>query len=462
MGSTTHHKLRVLFVDDEQSITNLMRLELPRMGHETTVCVNGEEAIAALDANSFDAAIIDLRMPGKSGWDVIEHLKKVSPETEFVISTGHGSMDDAIHAVREGAYDFLPKPCTLFEISNVLQNIGQKRELQNKTIALEKSLEAAQGPCDLIGDTQSMLRVRKLIEKIAPTDSTVLVLGETGTGKELVARRVHDLSNRADAPFVAVNCGALPENLVESEFFGHRKGAFTGAESNRKGLFEVANGGTLFLDELGELDKSMQVKLLRFLESGEVRRVGENESFQVDVRVVCATNRDLQEMVQEGTFREDLFFRVNTFEIHLPPLRERREDIERLSLFLIARYLKRKAAPAGILSEDTLRVLRGYEWSGNVRELANALEHAVIMSDGEAIKIEDLPASITRNSSVGGGSTANPANEPMTLRQMEMQMIYQVLDKHEGDKPKTARELGIALKTLYNKLNQDQARSAAG
>lgn len=463
MGLSTHHKLRVLFVDDEESITNLIRLELPRMGHDTTVCTGGQAAIDALDRNSFDAAIIDLKMPVVSGWDVIEHLKKQSPETEFVISTGHGSMDDAIHAIREGAYDFLPKPCTLFEISNVLQRVGEKRELKNKTIALESRLEAVQGRGDLIGESPGMQRVKQLIEKIAPTESTVLVLGETGTGKELVARRVHDLSHRASAPFVAVNCGALPENLVESEFFGHRKGAFTGAESNRKGLFEVANEGTLFLDELGELDKSMQVKILRFLESGEVRRVGENETFQVDVRVVCATNRDLQEMVNEGSFREDLFFRVNTFEIHLPPLRERKDDIALLSQFLIARHLKRASVPDDILSPESQDIVNSHNWSGNVRELANALEHAVIMSDGNTIQPEHLPASLTRgHSGTGTGESITLNTDPMTLRQMEMQMIYSVLDKHEGDKPKAARELGIALKTLYNKLNQDQARSAVG
>ena len=462
MTSATHHKLRVLFVDDEQSIANLMRLELPRMGHDTTICTDGESALEALNKNSFDAAIIDLRMPGISGWDVIEHLKKVSPDTDFVISTGHGNMDDAISAIREGAYDFLPKPCTLFEISSVLQRIGQKRELEHKAIALENRLQAVSGDsADLIGETPPMQRVKTLIEKIAPTESTVLVLGETGTGKELVAKRIHDLSNRSDAPFVAVNCGALPENLVESEFFGHRKGAFTGADTPRKGLFEVANGGTLFLDELGELDKSMQVKLLRFLESGEVRRVGENEAFHVDVRVVCATNRDLQDMVNEGSFREDLFFRVNTFEIHLPPLRERKDDLLELSLFLISRHLKRPDLPAEILPADTLDILRTHDWSGNVRELANALEHAVILSDGKSITKDDLPVSVTRpRNPVDTGSVSTSGI--MTLREIEMQVIFSVLEKHDGDKPKTARELGIALKTLYNKLNQYEAKSVAG
>jgi DNA-binding NtrC family response regulator len=460
----SQHKLRVLFVDDEAGIREVMRNELKRMGHEVTVCEDGESAVRAIDKVSFDAAILDLRMPGMGGWEVVEHLRRVSPDTEFVISTGHANMDEAIQAVRRGAYDFLPKPVKLFEIANVLQRIADKLALTNKAIALESRLKAVQGACKLIGNSAAMQRVNKLIEKIAPTDSSVMILGETGTGKELVARRIHDLSHRASAPFVPINCGALPENLVESEFFGHRKGAFTGADTARKGLIEVANGGTLFLDELGELDKSMQVKLLRFLESGEVRRVGENEPFHVDVRIVCATNRDLQEMVQEGTFREDLFFRVNTFEIHLPPLRERKEDIPELAKFLIARHLNRPDVPATILSPDAVERLIEHDWSGNVRELANALEHAVILSDGTSITAEDLPGTVRGRRMVtsGGGSFATHGyHEPKTLRQIEMEVIYHVLEKHGGDKPRAADELGIALKTLYNKLNQDQAKATA-
>lgn len=457
--TSTKHKLRVLFVDDEESIASMMRLELPRMGHDATICENGHDAIQALEENTFDAAIIDLRMPGLSGWEVVEQLREISPETEFVISSGHGQMDDVIRALRLGAYDFLPKPCKLFEIAKVLQNIAEKREMKHMTIALEGRLRQMQGRTDIVGNSAPMQRVQKLIQKIAPTESTVLVLGETGTGKELVAKRIHDLSEREDAPFVAVNCGALPENLVESEFFGHKKGAFTGADTQRTGLFEVANGGTLFLDELGELSKSMQVKLLRFLESGEVRRVGENEAFTVDVRVVCATNRDLQEMVNEGSFREDLFFRVNTFEIHLPPLRERKEDISELALFLIARHLRRADVAPEIVSDEALRVLESHHWSGNVRELANALEHAVILSDGQTIGVDDLPDSVLRSAG-GANSQVKFGADARTLREMEMEMIYHVLDKHQGDKPNTAKELGIALKTLYNKLNQYQSRAA--
>ena len=463
MTQSALNKLRVLFVDDEAPIRDVMRIELPRMGHEAVICEDGKSAIAAIEKNSFDAAIVDLRMPGISGWDVVSHLRSVAPETEIIISTGHGNMEDAIQALRRGVYDFLTKPTKLAAIAGVLQRVAEKRALKHKAIALENRLKAVEGSPDIVGHTLSMERVKKLLDRIAPTDSNVLILGETGTGKELVARRIHELSRRSQMPFVAVNCGALPENLVESELFGHRKGAFTGADTARKGLIEVANGGTLFLDELGELDKAMQVKLLRVLESGEVRRVGENDAFHVDLRVVCATNANLQELVERGEFREDLFFRVNTFEVHLPALRERREDIPDLARTLIARHLRRPSVPEGILSEAVLAVLQQYDWSGNVRELANALEHAVILADGESITIEDLPTSVTRKPRklrVLGEQTET--ERPKTLREIEMEVILQTLERNSGDKPRTALELGIALKTLYNKLNHNQGHAEAG
>ena len=462
MTVATIQKLRVLFVDDEPAIRDVMKIELPRMGHDVVMCEDGYAAIKALEKQPFDVAIVDLRMPGLSGWDVIDHIKKVSPETEVIISTGHGDMDAAIQGIRLRAYDFLRKPWKMVEISASLNRVAEKRTLTNKTIALESRLKAVEGSPDLIGHSPPMLRVKKLCEKIAPTDSSVLIQGETGTGKELVARRIHDLSPRAHMPFVPVNCGALAEHLVESELFGHGKGAYTGAEKSRKGLIEVANGGTLFLDEFGELDKSMQVKLLRFLESGEVRRVGENEAFHVDVRVVCATNRNIQKMVAEGLFREDLYFRINTFEIPLPPLRERKDDIPELARTLIARYLKRRDIPESILSADSIAILKQHDWPGNVRELANALERALIMSDGVTIRPEDLPAHLQRyvGSTSAGPQTVAMPSSPKTLREIEMDMIYKALDKYQGDKPKAAAELGIALKTLYNKLNADQTKAA--
>jgi DNA-binding NtrC family response regulator len=463
LNSTALNRLRVLFVDDEAPIRDVMKLELPRMGHEATICEDGKAALAAIDKNSFDVAIVDLRMPGISGWEVVEHLKAVAPETEIIISTGHGNMEDAIQALRRGAYDFLTKPTKLAMISGVLGRVAEKKALTHRAIALENRLKAVEGSPDIVGSTPSMQRAKTLIEKIAPTDSNVLILGETGTGKELVARRIHELSRRASMPFVAVNCGALPENLVESELFGHRKGAFTGADAPRKGLIEVANGGTLFLDELGELDRGMQVKLLRVLESGEVRRVGENDSFHVDIRVVSATNRNLLEMVEEGSFREDLFFRVNTFEIQLPSLRERREDIPELARTLLARHLKRPRVPEGILSPEVLDVLKQHDWNGNVRELANALEHAVILSDGRTLTIDDLPTSVTRRTRRPRPVAEYTAGERIkTLREIEMEVIHQTLERNSGDKPRTALELGIALKTLYNKLNQSHSHAEAG
>lgn len=463
------NRLRVLFVDDEAMIREVMRIELPRMGHDVTVCESGEHALEVIDNGSFDAAIVDIRMPGIDGWQVVDHLKQVSPDTQIIIHTAHGNLDEAVTAIRRGANDFLQKPCKLVDIATVLQRVASNRTLANKTRALEQRLKVAEGSAELVGDSAPMQRVRKLISKIAPTDSSVLVLGETGTGKELAARSIHEQSNRADMPFVAVNCGALPEQLVESELFGHRKGAFTGAETHRKGLIEMANGGTLFLDELGELDKATQVKLLRFLESGELRRIGENEAFHVDVRVVCATNRPLQEMVDEGTFREDLYFRVNTFEIRLPTLRDRADDVKQLAQHLIDRHRSKHGGESVTLSKDAVESLKTHAWKGNVRELANTIEYALALCDGVRIVSSDLPDSIgatpTSSTPISATGTAGVLWSPgdtKTLREIEMDLIYRVLDKHHGDKPRAAAELGIALKTLYNKLNQYEARGAAG
>src|SRR3954454_17859748 len=331
MDRAHHGGLRSLFADDEAYLRDLMQRELPRMGHEVTVCPDGAAALKALEKGSFDAALLDLKMPGQTGIEVLGRIRQLSPETQVVILTGHATVDTAVQALRLCAFDYLTKPCKWAELEVILGRIAERRDLANKAVALETRLKAAEGTPTLVGETPAMQQGRRLIETVAPTDASVMILGETGTGKELIARTLHDRSKRASGAFIPVNCGALPENLVESELFGHRKGAFTGADTNRKGLFEVANGGTLFLDEVGELNKNVQVKLLRFLESGEIRRVGENDPFRVDVRILCATNRDLRDMIVADLFREDLFFRMNTFEIQLPPLRERRDDIPHLA-----------------------------------------------------------------------------------------------------------------------------------
>src|SRR5438067_377050 len=369
-----------------------MRSELPRLGHEVTVCPDGRAALKVLEKATFDAAILDLRMPGLNGIEVLERLKQVTPDTEVIIMTGHASMETAIEAVRLGAFDYITKPCKLTEIDAVLRKVAEKRELKNKTLALQTRVKAAEGPTVLIGDSPAMAGVHRFIGTVAPTESTVLILGETGTGKELAARILWQQSKRADMPFVPVNCGALSENLVESELFGHRKGAFTSADRDHKGLFEVANGGTLFLDEVGELSKNIQVKLLRFLESGEIRRVGETEPFRTDVRILCATNRDLRTLIKDDQFREDLYFRINTFEIRLPALRERRSDIPALARHLLSRAARRPIEQVEeLLTPEAIDVPLEHDWPGNVRELANVMEHAYIIAGGQKLTPEHLP-----------------------------------------------------------------------
>ena len=452
-----NRKLHVLFADDETSLQNLMRLELPRMGHDVTVCPDGLTAVAALEKNKYDCMLVDLDMPGLSGVEVIGKAREMGLDTDAIVMTGKSSLESAVQALRHGAFDYITKPAKLADLQRLLARVSEKREMMNKFRAVKRQLERIEGKSQLIGDSESMHVVKQRIAKVAPTNSTVLVLGETGTGKELVARGLHDQSLRADMPFVAINCGALPENLIESELFGHRKGAFTGADEGRVGLFEVAHGGTIFLDEIGELPLSMQSKLLRVLESGEVRRVGDNESFVTDVRVVCATHRPLEEMVHEDLFREDLMFRINTFEIQLPSLRERVEDIPRLAEHLLRRF-QPGLVGSKLLAAETVDLLQSHVWPGNVRELANVMEHATILCDEPPFLPEHLPSRFDSR------KLRNPAVKtlgPMSLRELEMIAINAALDRH-GNKQKAAEELGISVKTLYNKLNAaDELKKAA-
>jgi DNA-binding NtrC family response regulator len=459
-------------VDDERPLQEFMRAELPRLGHEVVVCPDGRTAIKTLEKNTFDAAILDLRMPGMSGIEVLEYLKKVSPDTEAVVMTGHASMETAIEAVRLGAFDYITKPCKLAEIEAVLIKVAERRDLKNTNRALQSRVQNAEGPTNLVGKSPVMAAVQRMIATVAPTDSTVLILGETGTGKDVVARAIWQQSKRAASPFVPINCGALMQTLAESELFGHRKGAFTGADRDKVGLFEVANGGTVFLDELGDLDKNIQVKLLRFLESGEIRRLGDLEPYRIDVRVLCATNRDLPKMIEADEFREDLYFRINTFEIRLPPLRERRPDIPELARYLLARAAKRPVDQvAELLTPETIDALLECHWKGNVREMANAMQHAYVMAGGGPIHPSHLPTQVTNPRSgprpvagtVGGTTNTTSAPTTKTLKDLETEHILRVLEKHKGSKTAAAAELGISLKTLYNKLNQlAEERQKAG
>ena len=498
--------MRILFADDEMSLQELMRIELPRLGHEATVCPDGRTAIAALDRTAYDCVIVDLDMPGVGGMEVIARVRDVAPDTETVIITGKSSLESAVAAVRQGVFDYLTKPCKLAEIQAVLERVRKKRELTLRLRALEGRVRRAEGTSRLVGGSTGLEVVRRLVGRVAASDSSVLVRGETGTGKELVARAIHDGSPRASGPLVAVNCGSLPEHLVESELFGHRKGAFTGAEEHRAGLFEVADGGTLFLDEIGELPKSLQPRLLRALESGEIRRVGDNHPVIVDVRVVCATHRSLEEMVAAGTFREDLLFRINTFEVAIPPLRDRLEDIPELVDHFVRDARPQTPPDAEVIERDALAVLCSHVWPGNVRELANCIEHALVLCDGLPLSVDHLPARLgaakprprpatplipptvrdcspidppvlqpPRGMAAVGlpaegapllsapegaqASGERPAaapreSKPVSLRELEMQAIVEALKRNQGNKPRTAEELGISLKTLYNKLHQ--------
>ena len=470
-----------------------MRTELPRLGHEVTVCPDSKSGIEAVKKAAFDAAILDLRMEhDKAGLQVLAALKQVSPDTEAVIMTGYGSTETAVEALRLGAFDYLTKPCKLTDMEALLLRIQEKRKLKHKTAALESRVQAAEGPAGLIGSTPAMLPVQQFIDRIGPTEGRVLITGETGTGKEVVARAIYSKSKRADMPFVPVNCGALTQNLAESQLFGHKKGAFTGADRDHKGFFEVANGGTVFLDELGELDKNIQVKLLRFLESGEIQRLGDSHPITVDVRVICATHRDLRQMIADGQFREDLLYRLNMFHVHLPPLRDRRADIPDLARHLLARAAKRPVkVVADLLTPEAMQVMFAHEWKGNVRELANAMDYAWIVSGGQPIGPEHLPHDV-RHPQIAGTVAARPAmpasyappsvTMPATvpfptaasssavpgsmksLADVEMEYILQVYAKNNMNKQATATELGISLKTLYNKLHkyEEERRMRAG
>jgi DNA-binding NtrC family response regulator len=477
--------MRILFADDETSIQELMRIELPRLGHEATVCPDGRTALVALDRTSYDCVIVDLDMPGVGGLEVIARVREIAPDTETVIITGKSSLESAVTAVRQGVFDYLTKPCKLAEIQAVLERVRKKRALTARLRALERRVRRAEGTGQLVGASGGLERVRRLVARVAASESNVLVRGETGTGKELVARAIHEGSQRAGGPLVAVNCGALPEHLVESELFGHRKGAFTGADEHRAGLFEVADGGTLFLDEIGELPKSLQSRLLRALESGEIRRVGDNAPIMVDVRVVCATHRSLEEMVTAGDFREDLLFRINTFEIAIPSLRERLEDLPELVRHFVRRARPQTPPEAVVAATEVLELLARHRWPGNIRELGNVIEHALVLCDELPLLPEHLPArlgSLPPKPAVDPvlvapaqatmpvaaaptAATASPASppaspapprKPESLRDMEMRAILEGLERNQGNKARTAEELGISLKTLYNKLHQLQ------
>jgi two-component system response regulator PilR (NtrC family) len=397
-------KPRILIVDDEPSMRDMLRIVLRRDGYDVVVAGNGTEAIAILEKDRIDLLLSDIRMPDISGVDVLRAAKNVNRDIIAFMMTAFASTDSAVEAMRLGAVDYFTKPFNMDELRLKVRQHMEAHKLKQENVLLKRALNSSHEFCNIIGRSDAMLAVFKMIETIARTNSTVLITGESGTGKDLVARAVHYNSLRREHPFVALNCGALPETLLESELFGHMRGAFTGADSNKKGLVEVAERGTIFLDEIGEMSPTMQVKLLRVLQDRRFRRLGGTEEVQVDIRVIAATNQDLQKMVSEGRFREDLYYRINVIHLDLPPLRERREDVPLLAEHFLAKYSEGIEKPVRTISHEALAVLSAHDWPGNVRELENAIERAVALEQTQVVLPESLPAQVRGKSSKAVGT----------------------------------------------------------
>lgn len=443
--SAPERKERILIVDDTFDTLEVLQRNLTSQGYQTFIASQATEAIHILHQTPVDLVITDYKMPGISGLDLIRHVRENFKETEVMMITGFPTVEGAVEAVKKGAEEYLVKPFTDEELLSAVRRTLDKLHLRRVTKA--PMLERASVPYGLIGDSEAMARIKEAIIKVAPTNATVLIVGESGTGKELVARGIHYTSPRASAPFVPVNCGAIPHDLLESELFGHLKGAFTGATETRAGFFQTADGGTIFLDEISETSLSMQVKLLRVLQEKEVCMVGSNRYQKVDVRVLASTNKDLSVLIQKGTFREDLFFRINVITIEIPPLRNRGDDILLLTRHFTTKFAEELGRSVPRFSDSALQVFRNYHWPGNVRELENVIQRLVVMTDGDLIDVPDLPPLMRF-------SALRSSGFHRTLAEVEMDYIQNVLACVNGNKTRAAQILGIDRKTLREKLNR--------
>jgi len=443
----------VLLVDDDVTFRQVMANELRRLGYEIEAVGTGEEAVRRIATSEPDVVLLDLRLPGMNGLDVLKSIHAGAPATEVVMLTGHGSIDTAIESIRIGAFDYVVKPCPLDELHIRIQRAIERRSLRQRANLLERGLTPPDLGSSFIGESPEFRRLLKLIELVAPSDGTVLITGETGAGKERVAKLIHARSPRRFRPFVVVECATLQESLLESELFGHERGAFTGADRGKPGLFEVANGGTIFLDEIGEVSPATQIKLLRVLDSSTFRHVGGTAEIHVDVRILTATNRDVSSMVRQGLFREDLFYRLSTITVEVPPLRARGADVDLLALQFVA-TLNERFGSSKRISEEALQLLRRHNWPGNVRELLHVVEAAMVLCEGSCILPEHLPATF-RNSraAVASGFSSNGASLP-TLEQAEREHIRLALEASNGHRGNAARILGISERNLYRKLHE--------
>ncbi|MCI6478734.1 MAG: sigma-54 dependent transcriptional regulator [Candidatus Treponema excrementipullorum] len=440
----------ILIVDDEKNIREGLGTALELEGYDVKLAENGEVGLKLIEKGDIDLVITDLRMPGISGEEVIAKVTGESPGIPVIVLTGHGSIDSAVTAMRNGAYDFLTKPLNLDRLILIVKRALAGRELEIRHSTLKEELDAKTSFESIIGKSAEMLRIFEVVRKAANSKASVLITGESGTGKELIANALHNLSNRRDKPFVKVHCAALSESLLESELFGHEKGAFTGAVARKRGRFELANTGSIFLDEIGEIDQNVQIKILRVLQDRRFERVGGEETLEVDVRIIAATNRDLLQEIAEHRFREDLFYRLNVVHIQVPPLRERKDDIPLLVASFLEEFAKENNKKITGIDARARSALYKYNWPGNIRQLRNCIESAVVMCSGSEITLEDLPPSVS------GASDTDMISIPVgiTLAEAEKILIQQNLAVNKGNKSKTADILGIGRKTLHRKIDE--------
>lgn len=446
---------RILAVDDEQATLDGLTEMLSLWGHRVDTATNGTDALRMATELRPDVVLSDLAMPETDGLTLLRALREDRPDCPVILLTGRATIEIAVEAIREGAYDFIEKPLDTARLKTCIDRALERRETMREVEVLRRRLRQL-GGSDFIGQSGVMQRVFALVQRVAPAKASVAITGESGTGKEMVARAIHNHSLRRDKPFIAVNCASLPATLIESEMFGHERGAFTGSGQRRPGVFELAHGGTLFLDEIGEIPFELQAKLLRVLEGGKLRRLGGKVETEVDVRVLCATNRDLKVEIKHQRFREDLFFRLNVLQIALPPLRERREDIALLAQHFVDKFASEAGKHIAGVHPDALERLKAYDWPGNIRELRNAVERAVILCDAELLNVDHLPPDMV---SRGQERQSFRVSYGLSLDVVEKEYILGSLERNGGNKARTADSLGVSEKTLYNKLNRYAAEA---
>lgn len=444
--------IHVLIVDDEARLSEVFKRELTAEGMNVMTAPSAEDAISIIGAEQIDVAVLDIKLPDMDGVELLQKAKSMEPAMEVIMLTGFASIDTAIQSMKLGAYDYLTKPCKITELANVIAKAYEKKALRDKNVVLEEHLQRLQGTDRLIGESEQIRRVREFIAVVGASRVPVLLLGETGTGKGVAARAIHDMSPRRENPFVTINASTLQENILESELFGYKKGAFTGAQTNKIGLLQIANNGTFFVDEVGDMGSSIQAKMLRVLETGAFMKLGDTKETTVDVRFIFATNANLKKDIEGAKFRKDLFFRINAFTITLPPLRERKDDILLLADHFVA---KSSTEMAKHLSADARALLNAYDWPGNVRELANVIERAVLLSGPRAeIRATDFPEDMTNSIFVGKKIWTRENDALLSLDILEQQYVEKVLQAVGNNKSEAARILGIGRARLYSKIKK--------